>query len=138
MSAISITATSVAKGTGASTADGTAGASITAGQAIYLDSTTSTLKLADGDASMAAAACVGIALHAATSGQPLRYQTGGEMNIGATLTVGEIYVLGTTAGAVNPVGDLANPSYTTILGYGKSASVFVVNIVTAGVVRAGS
>lgn len=105
---------------------GIAGATITAGQSVYLDSTTSTVKLADADASAAAAAAIGIALHAALAGQPIRVQRTGDVTIGATaaMTVGTIYVVAATAGGIAPAADAeaASTWYVTPLGVAITAA----------------
>ena len=138
MADLTITAANVATGTDAKTANGTAGATITAGQALYIDATDSNkIKLADANASLATSALVGVSLHAALSGQPITYQISGEMNPGATLAVGTIYVLSATAGGIAPaapgVTDLATGMYTNIVGIGKTATNMKLVIATAGV-----
>lgn len=91
MADLSITAGNVLKGTGASITSGTCGAvAITAGQAVYLDSTTATLLLSDHGAS-GTARCDGIALNSAGVGQPVQYLTAGNITIGATVSIGEPY-----------------------------------------------
>ena len=114
-------------------ASGTAGATITAGQAIYLDSSTSTLKLCDADASVTAAACVGVALHASLSGQPLQYLTGGQITIGATVAIGTIYVAAATAGGIAPSTDLASGWFTAIIGIATTAAIITVSLNVGGV-----
>lgn len=135
MADLTITAANVVT-TSSNKRTGTAGATITAGQALYLDSTTNTLKLADTDASALAAACVGIALHGASSGQPITYQTAGDIVIGATVAVGEVYVLSGTAGGIAPVADLANGDYTCFIGIGKTATTITLGILAGGVAKA--
>ncbi len=127
---ISITAANVAIVTGATTTSGTAGATITAGQLVYLDSVTSTIKLADANASQATAACVGVALNGAASGQPINYATAGDVTIGGTVTIGGIYVVSATAGGLAPVADLTSTWYTKVFCIGKTASI--VTIVNKG------
>ena len=126
MSALSITAAEVVRDSAGDIYSGIAGGTITAGQSIYLDSTTNTLKGADADASQAAAAAIGIALHAALSGQPLQVQRAGDITLGSTaaMTVGTIYVVGATAGAIAPAADAeaASTWYVTVLGVAISAS----------------
>lgn len=122
MADLSITAANVAKGTNAVTATGTAGATITAGQPLYADPNASfTLKPAQAT-SATASKVIGISLHAALSGQPVTYLTGGQYNPGATLTVGIIYALSATAGAIAPNADLASTNYVTKLGIALTAS----------------
>lgn len=131
MADITITAANVVT-TSSSKKTGTAGASITAGQALYEDTADSNkLKLAVSSSS-AAAACAGIALHAAASGQPITYQTSGDITIGGTVAVGECYFVSGSAGGLQPRADLGTNEYTTLVGVGKSTSVVTINIVQTG------
>ena len=120
---LAITATQVlpgAESAGATFESGIAGVTVTAGQAVYLDSTTNTYKLADNNSTAPEAIVRGIALHGAAAGQPLKIQTGGPMTLGAGAapTVARPYVLSGTPGAIAPVADLATGMRTTILGVG--------------------
>lgn len=134
MTDISITATNVIAGTDANVAQGTSGATITAGQAVYLDSTDSRYKLADSNSGTAAARQPkGIALHGASSGQPLAVQTSGDITIGGTLTAGVAYYLSDTPGGICPVADVGSGEYPCIIGIAKSTTVLDVNIQAAGV-----
>lgn len=134
---LTVTAANVVKGTDAVVQRGVAGATITAGQPLYKDATASdTLKVADTDVSAAASRVVGIALHAASTGQPIEYQTDGEITIGATMTVGEIYVLSGTAGGIAPRADLATLDYTSIIGIAKTAAILSLKLHNLGVALA--
>lgn len=132
MADVSITASSVTPGAGAVFYDGIAGATITAGQTVYIDSSASnTLKLADADA-QASAACVGIATHGAAAGQPLRVQRGGYMNL-TGMTKGTAYFVSTTAGGICPAGDLTTGDFPTLLGIAASATSLKMSINVLGV-----
>lgn len=134
MADLTITAASVVAGTSAKVASRTAGASVTAGQVVYLDSADRKFKLADCDsATVAARTPAGIALHAAANGQPLDVLTEGPITIGATLTPGVAYYLSGTAGGICPVADLGSGDYPTIIGIATSASVLNVKIHESGV-----
>lgn len=134
MADLTITATSVVPGSGASITEGTAGASVTAGQVCYLDSTTNTLKLADCNSATAAVRSpYGIALHAAASGQPLAVLTKGPVTIGATLTGGVAYYLSGTPGGIRPVADNTTGDYPTIIGIATSTTVLDVKFHESGV-----
>lgn len=124
MAAISITASSVLPGTGCVTASGTAGASITAGMPVYIDTANSNvIKPTDSDASDLASTVAGIALHAAGSGQPIQYATDGAVTYNAVLTAGKVYVAGGgTAGDINPVADLTTNWRTSIIGVALSTT----------------
>ena len=129
MSAISVTAANVLASSQATTAVGIAGATVTAGQALYSDpSDSGKLKLADADASDTAARVVGIALHGASSGQPLKYVIEDpDFTPGATLSLSAaaddgIYILGATAGSITPVGDIAASWRPVVLYVAKSTT----------------
>lgn len=135
MAAITITAASITPASGATKKTGVAGATITAGQSLYADATDSDkLKLSDANASLAAAAFVGVSLHAALAGQPIAYIESGDLNMGVCLTKGSVYVVGATvAGDINPHGDLASGWYTSIIGIAISTSVLRLGINVSGI-----
>lgn len=138
MADITVTAANVLKGANGKTRTGTAGATITAGQALYEDSADSfKLKLADADLSAAGSNCVGIALHGAANGQPLTYVfedddfTPGatlSLALGAGATAG-VYVLSATAGGIAPADDLAATHYPVVLFVAKSTTKAVLKII---------
>ena len=137
MADITITAASVVPGGSATTIDGHAGATITAGQAVYRDPTTGRFLLADCDSATAAARSpIGIALNGAASGQPLEVLTRGAVTIGASITAGVAYYLSPTAGGICPVADLSSGDYPTIIGIAKSTTVLDVLIHESGVALA--
>ncbi len=115
---------------------GTFGATVTAGQSVYEDTSTSpsTFKLADADASATTANAKGIALNGGSSGQPAAIAIGGSITAGGTVVVGKVYVVSATAGGIAPSTDLATGMYTTILGVGISATVIALGIKASGVV----
>jgi hypothetical protein len=137
MADLVITAANVLAGSGAKKVAGTAGATITAGQVVYLDSADSEYKLADADSATAAVRSpAGIALHGASDGQPLTILSKGPITIGATVTAGVAYYLSPTAGGICPVADLLTGDYPTVLGLATSATVIEVDIQVAGVALA--
>lgn len=138
MTDLTITAANVVPGANANIVHGTAGASITAGQAVYLDrASTGKWQLADTDSATAAVrAAHGIALNAAGSGQPIAVITDGDVTIGATIAAGVAYYLSGTPGGICPVADVAQGDYPLIVGMGKSTTVLAVKIVYPGVVLA--
>lgn len=134
MADLSITAANVVAGANAKTKQGTAGATITAGQTVYRDPTDDKFKLADCDSATAAVRKTsGIALHAAANGQPLLVHTEGPITIGAVLTPGVAYYLSGTPGGICPVADLNAGDFPTIMGIATSASVLDVKIHFSGV-----
>lgn len=133
MADLTITAASVVAGAGAVIEHGFAGATVTAGQVVYLDSVTNTYRLADCDnASSAVRTVRGIALHAAASGQPLAVQTSGAITIGATVAAGVVYCVSDVAGAIRPVADQGSGDYTSLVGVGLTTSIIGVNIYNSG------
>jgi hypothetical protein len=134
MTDISITAANVRAGSDAVIESGTAGATITAGQQVYLDTADSKYKLADNNsATVAARSPRGTALHGASDGQPLDIQKAGDITIGGTLTAGVAYYLSGTAGAICPVADLTTGMYSTFLGIARSTTVLRYRPVESGV-----
>lgn len=132
MANLTITAGNVAPSAGADIVRGTAGATITAGLVCYLDTGDGRFKPASQNASAINARVVGIALNGASAGQPVALITAGNLVAGATVVVGEIYLLG-ASGAIMPVADLAQGNYVTVLGVGVSTSVIAVNIQVSNV-----
>lgn len=133
MTDLSITAANVVAGSGARKRQGVAGATITAGQVVYLDAATNTYKLADCDAASALRSPAGIALHGASANQPLAIAESGPVTLGATMTAGVAYYLSQVPGGICPVADLSTGDYPTILGIATSASVLNIKIQEAGV-----
>ena len=123
MADLTVTAANVVAGASASTETGIAGATITAGQAVYKDPADNKFKLADANSGTAEArAFYGIALNNAANGQPITILTAGDYNPGVAVTVGAVYVLSSTPGGIAPVGDLASGWYVTVIGVGTTAS----------------
>lgn len=125
MADVSVTAADVLASSNAVKKHGTAGATITAGQVVYYDASAGTWKLAQADGTTAEAGSggVGIALHGAASGQPLVVVVeDSNLDPGATLTEGEIYLVSATAGGIMPEADASavTPDYVTLLGVALS------------------
>lgn len=134
MTDISITAASVAAGSNARKERGTAGATITAGQRVYLDTADSKYKLADSNgASELIRTTRGIALNGASDGQPLEIQRDGDITIGATLTPGTTYYASDTPGGICPLADVGSGEYYEVIGLAKSASVLAMSLNYSGV-----
>lgn len=133
MADLTITAGDVVPSSTASTLHGTAGATITAGQAVYLDTTTNTYKLCDADVA-ASAVCAGIALNGASSGQPITILTDGQITIGATVTRGTAYYVSLTAGGICPVADISTGDYVSLIGIADSTTTILVKRINTGVV----
>lgn len=113
------------------------GATISAGQAVYLDSADSKYKLADANASVTTAAVKGIAI---TPGVDTGYgyvATGGSVIlVGTTMAVGETYYAGATAGEINPDADVTTGWYVSRIGTAASATQLDLSIKATGIVHA--
>lgn len=115
---------------------GTAGATITQGQALYIDTANSNvLKLADSNGTTPANSCAGIALTAGSSGQPVVYVAADTaLAIGATLTSGAaIYLSDTPGGITATYADIASGSTVIVLGVANTNGSLNLNPVTGGV-----
>jgi hypothetical protein len=134
MADITVTAASVVPVAGFGFLDLTAGATITAGQTVYIDTANSNVaKLADADASALTATVAGVALHSASTSQPIRIITSGDYNPGATLVAGKLYVQSSTAGGIAPVADLTTGWRTSIIGVATTTSNMSLVIKNTGV-----
>lgn len=134
MADLSITVANVLAQAGAITDVGTLGATVTAGQVLYKDTSDGSLKLADNNSATAAARSpCGIALNGGASGQPCKYLKEGDLAVGSILTAGVAYYLSDTAGGICPVADLASGEYPTVIGIARSASVLRVKFIESGV-----
>jgi hypothetical protein len=137
MEAISITAANVLKSSTGSVANGIAGASITAGQAVYIDTGDSNkIKLADANGTAPANTFAGIALNAATAGQPVSYCTNDTagFTIGATVLAGDTIWLSPTAGGLTKTfADLTTLDKVIVVGVMLTTTTMNLTPVTGGV-----
>jgi hypothetical protein len=134
MADVSITASAVLAAAGATTKQGTAGATVTAGQVVYQSPTTKKYLLADADSATASAKVpAGIALNGASDGQPLMILTSGDLTVNAVLTAGTAYYLSPNPGGVAPLADIASGDNVVLLGLAKSTTVLGVDIQIPGV-----
>lgn len=129
MADISVTATNVLQGVGATVVQGVAGAALTRGLVCYIDVTTGTWKKA-GAASTAAVAGSGglsICLEDVATGQSGLFQTGGSINPGGTVVVGGIYVVSATAGNIAQLLDAQTITgqFRTLVGVATTATNLV-------------
>lgn len=130
MADISITAANVIAASGADIGRGPAGATITAGQPVYVDASDSNkIKLADNNASSSTADAVGVSLHGASSGQPIAYIKSGGLTAGATLVAGQTYITSTTAGGIKLIADqgtAGSGEYPVIVGMAYTTAAMTV------------
>lgn len=134
MADLSITAANVLAQAGAITDVANFGATVTAGQMIYKDTSDGTLKLADNNSATAAARTpLGMALNGGGAGQPCKFIKEGDVAMGAILTAGVAYYLSDTPGGICPVADLASGEYPTVIGIAISTTVLRIKINASGV-----
>jgi len=140
MAAISVTAANVLRVDGEVVNGFLAGATITAGQAVYVDSNgaVQVATNATSAGSGVGAQLVGIALNGGGSGQPIQIlKPGGTVNIGGTAAVGKQYCLG-TAGGIIPVDDIAGTEFVTTVGVGLTTANIKLGVNVSGVQAAGA
>ncbi len=135
MADLVITAADVQAQGGAGRSQKVAAATIAAGDALVADANAQAI-LAD-DSTAALAAVIGIALHGASSGQPIEYQTGGRIDIGATLDIGKHYVL-STAGGIAPVDDIAGGEFASYIGWAEDAQFLRLSLLAADAAAASA
>lgn len=134
MAAYSQTASSVATGTGAVLKNGTAGAAITAGMPVYLDTADNNYKPARAD-EVESAEVAGIAVCNAATNQPFTFQTSGRINMGTTFASAGlvIYLSPDESGKIVPVADINGAGeVTTILGVTASTTLMDLAIYASG------
>lgn len=123
MTDLSITAANVTWVSGVRPFIGKAGATITPGQAVYLDTTTNKYKLTDGDTD-AESVCAGISLDGGVDGRDMLIAPpGAVINIGGTVALGTVYVCSLAAGGIAPWADLSTGDYVTILFIGATNNI---------------
>jgi hypothetical protein len=124
---VTVTAASVIPGPNADIITGTFGATVTAGQIVYLDPTAGTWKLADADASATTSGSdtkLGMAAGGGAAGQQGRIILSDDnLTVGGTLLMtAPIYVLSGTAGGIAPIADLAAADYPVVLLIARSTT----------------
>jgi hypothetical protein len=120
---LTVTAASVVRVTG-DTETGTAGETLTAGQAVYKKASDSKWYKADCNSATAEVRIASaIALNGGAAGQPVVVQKTGSVTIGATMTAGTVYYLSGTAGGIRPVADNTTGDYPQTIGMATSTTV---------------
>lgn len=132
MTDLAITATSVLPGSNAVKDSGIAGEAIAAGKAIFLNTTTNRWMLSDNNGT-GTRIVNGIALNAAAVGQPVDYQKGGDITIGATLVAGTDYWLSGTPGGIAPRVDLVTGMDPILIGIAKTTAILTLAVTDVGV-----
>lgn len=110
------------------------GATVSAGNPLYLDTADNEHKLADNNASAATAAAKGIAVTPGVDGGYGYIATGGSIIlVGTTMAVGETYYVGPTAGEIIPDADLTTGHNVTRLGTAETTTQLKLAIEATGI-----
>ena len=132
MADLSITAANVIAGTSAQTEAGTSGTTITAGDSVYL--ATDDNKFYTTNTNSAVNASVrGMALNNASANQPVDVLTEGDVNPGATVAIGTIYVVSSSSGKIRPSADMLSGNFVAVVGIGTTASNIKILPIISGV-----
>ena len=115
----------------------TFGATITAGQVLYLDGSDNKAKLADADAA-GKKTVYGIALDSGSDGDTGDVALSGSViNLAVTVGVGTPYFLSSNAGGICPLADVGTGEDVDFLGVGKTAGgQLAVHIFNSGIAHA--
>lgn len=134
MADLSQTPANVRAGTGAVTELATAGEAFDAGTPVYFKSTDGKYYKADANDANAYNVA-GIALTGSSAANGLFVlQTAGVCCLGATISLGLIYVVSATVGKIAPSGDLTSGWYPAIIGVGLTTGGNVQLICKSGTV----
>ena len=110
----------------------TAGATITAGQAVYIAQADRRLYLADANLTALTAAGVGVATTGGTAGQTVEYVDRGQIVLGVAVPIGVPYVVSANPGGIAVVSDLVAGWFTTLLGVGAGGQILDVRPFASG------
>jgi len=108
---------------------------VTSGQGLYRKTSDSKYYKADNNVDAATALAEGVALSGASADGYVMMIRSGPMDVGATLTKSETYIVSTTAGGIAPVADIASGNYLTYLGYASTTSTLEVDVNATGVTK---
>ena len=139
MADLVVTAASVVAGTPSVTDDGTAGEALTAGQCVYLKTSDGRWYKADANVTTVEAGADGLKIalnNAPGAGQPVKLLRNGNVNLGATLAIGQVYVVSATAGGIAPFADLVITNLVSILGVATTAALL--NVPSGGPLVSGA
>lgn len=113
------------------------GATISAGQSVYLDASDNKYKLADANASSTTADVKGVAVTPGVDGGYGYVAIGGAIVlVGTTMAVGETYYVGQTAGTIVPDADLTTNDYVSRIGTASSTTQITLYIRATGIQHA--
>jgi hypothetical protein len=133
---IAITAANVVPSSSARFSTQTAGVAITAGQPLYYDTATGTVKLADNNATAPANSLFGIAMSNAAINQPIvvcvydpALAIGGTVASGAT-----VWLSGNAGGMTSTAADLTSGMTTIVIGVGNGSNKIFFSPITGAAI----
>lgn len=138
MAALTLAPTAITLQSGCTAITGTSGEAISAGMPVYLKAADARYYKTTPAVSAATATVAGLCVNTVSgAGQSITVVISGSVNLGATLTVGGVYVAGgTLAGDIDPVADLTSGWYVSILGVASTAALLDLHITNSGVAHA--
>lgn len=107
-----------------------------AGDQVYLHTDSKWYKALNDTAAHAGQGGWGAALNGGAINQAARVQTGGRINPGATVAVGQIYCVSPNAGKWAPYADVASTKFVTISGIGVTTSLIEIIGEVTGIQKA--
>lgn len=123
MAALSVNVSNVNRSSSATTFIGTAGQTITAGQPLYYDTTTSTYKLANAVGVSPLYVVAGVAVCGAATNQDIVVcSRDPNFSPGYPINAGNFAILGNVAGQINDIADRTTSWFVTSLGPGIGAN----------------
>ncbi|MEM1224615.1 MAG: hypothetical protein AAGJ40_02900 [Planctomycetota bacterium] len=133
MADLSITPASVGLTASTAVSSVQVGEAVTQGQPGYLNATDGKYYLSQADdTSVAAAATVIFLTGAPADGYAVVARQSATIDIGATLTIGTMYVVSATKGGVAPATDLTSGDYVTQIGLAKTTSSIKLTMLATG------
>lgn len=130
-----VTAANVQPGSSGITKSGIAGEQITAGDSVFI-AADGDVEVCQHDLTALEAACVGVALNDAATGQTITYAVSGDVDMGAILAIGQTYVVGSGPGGIAPEADVGAADFLTVIGVATSANDLKLGILQSGVAHA--
>lgn len=134
------TITAVRPTSDTTTAKVTYGATVAAGQCLYLDTSDNEYKLAISDSGSATTTTANASAIAMTPGVDGGYgiiATGGSIIlVGTTAAVGEQYMVSNTAGGIAPDADIGAGDYVTQIGVATTTTTLKLNFNATGITHA--
>jgi len=137
MADITVLDTDVDEGSNAETARVEAGETMAAGTVLWINTSTGAGHPSDGGDLTKPPA--GITVNQGNTGQEVKYQYGGEIELGdagAPLTIGMLYVASAANnGKIAPITDIVATEVYYILGWARTTKILVMNLVKPTVAR---